>query len=136
MVDLRIVVSQKDKSFQKALSPEESAKLSGKKLGAKIEGDDFGFPGYEFQITGGTDKDGFPMKADLDVEGKRRLLLTKGTGLRTKVKGFRKKKTVHSSRIRDDIAQLNLKVLKPGKDNLEKLMSKGGEAAGEEGQKG
>ena len=128
-----MVISNKEKSFQKALEPEVATGLYGLKIGAKIEGAKIGLNGYELQITGGTDKDGFPMKKDLDISGKKQILMSKGVGLKSSVKGFRKKKTIHGSRIGDDVAQLNVKVIKAGSEPLEKIF--GGEAAGTEGSK-
>lgn len=133
MVDLRIVISQNEKSFQKSLEPGQALGLYGLKVGATFEGSKIGLAGYELKITGGTDKDGFPMKHDLNIDGKKKLLLSKGVGLRSTIAGFRKKKTVHGSIVGDSIAQLNVKVIKAGSETLEKLM--GGETAGDEKSK-
>jgi len=35
-----------------------------------------GLPGYELRITGGTDRDGFPMQPDLPGPGHQRILLS------------------------------------------------------------
>ncbi len=131
MVDLRVVVSEGEKSLQKVVPAAEAASLYGLKMGDSVDGGKLGLKGYELKITGGTDKDGFPMRRDLPAEGKRRLLLSRGVGMQEKGKGMRRKKTVHGAKVGKDIAQLNLKVLKSGKEPLEKLM--GGEEAGEGG---
>jgi len=130
MVDLRIVVSQQEKTKQKQLSAEEAAKLYGLKIGQKFDGTSIGLPGYELEITGGSDKDGTPMTLAIPSARKTRALISRGLGLRSTVKGFRKKKSIRGSVVSDDISQLNLKVVKAGGEPIDKLM--GGEpAAGE-----
>ena len=44
----------------------------------------------------------------------------KGVGFKGIGKGLKKRKTVCGSQINDNIRQINLKVLKPGKEPLEK----------------
>jgi len=48
-------------------------------MGQEIDGDVLGdeFKGYIFRITGGNDKQGFPMKQGVLVNGRVRLLLKK-----------------------------------------------------------
>jgi small subunit ribosomal protein S6e len=64
------------------------------------------------EITGGTDKDGFPMRKDLPGMGRKRLLLSKSVGFRPKEKGLRKKKSVRGNTINQDVVQINMKVTK------------------------
>ena len=97
------------RSVQKEL---DGSSFLGKKIGDKIKVDSLS--GYEFEITGGSDKAGFPMRRDLNISGKRRLLLTKGTGAKIKRKGGRKRKSIIGAVINDTIAQVNLKVVKAG----------------------
>jgi small subunit ribosomal protein S6e len=49
-------------------------------MGAEVEGDGLGeeFKGYLFKVTGGNDKDGFPMKQGVLHKGRVRLLFSKG----------------------------------------------------------
>ena len=51
-----------------------------KRMAAEVEADALGdeFKGYVFKITGGNDKQGFPMKQGVLVNGRVRLLLKKG----------------------------------------------------------
>lgn len=124
MADFRIVVGDpaSKKSYQKALQPQEAAKLYGTKIGETVRGEVFGLDGYEFKITGGTDRNGFPMRSDAHGAEKRRILLTNGVGFHPERKGERKRKTVHINTVDATIAQLNLKVMKSGPKALPEFM--------------
>ena len=52
-----------------------------KRMGQELEADTLGdeFKGYVVRITGGNDKQGFPMKQGILTNGRVRLLLKKGT---------------------------------------------------------
>jgi len=119
MTEVKVVIGYKGKSYQKSI---ENV-LIGRKIGEKISGDIIGLKGYELEITGGSDNAGFPMKSVIPGMGRKRILLTKGSvGLKkVKRKGARIRKTVRGNTINNDIAQINLKVLKVGKDELEKI---------------
>ena len=77
-------------------------------------GNTFGFKNYEFEITGGTDKDGFPMRFSLEGASRKKLLLTKGPGVKIKRKGARIRKMVRGNVVAEDIKQINVKVIKEG----------------------
>jgi hypothetical protein len=51
-----------------------------KRMAQEVQGDSLGdeFKGYIFKITGGNDKQGFPMMQGVLVQGRVRLLLRKG----------------------------------------------------------
>ncbi|MBU2638442.1 MAG: 30S ribosomal protein S6e [Nanoarchaeota archaeon] len=128
MAELKIVINEPKtgKSYQKALAANP---LAGMKIKQKVSGDMVEMPGYEFEITGGSDDSGFPMRQDIDGPLKKKALLTGGTGLKTgtrlhKRNGLRKRKTVAGNTITDKTAQVNLKVLKAGSDSLDKLFGK------------
>lgn len=130
----KIVIGQKDgKSFQKELSEEESKLFVGKALKDTIKGDEFGFPGYEFLITGGSDKVGFPLRWDVPGAGRKRILAVKGVGMKKKGKGVRQRKTVAGNTIGELTAQINLKVVKAGKDSLDAIFNPPAEEAPKEG---
>lgn len=127
MADFRIVVGDpaSKKSYQKAIEPEAASALYGMKIGETVRGETFGLDGYEFVITGGTDKNGFPMRADARSGAEKiKPLLTAGVGFHPEWDGERKKKTVHVNNVDATIAQLNLKVTKAGSKSLEELMPK------------
>jgi small subunit ribosomal protein S6e len=52
-----------------------------KRMAQEVEGDALGpdFEGYVFRISGGNDKQGFPMMQGVMIQKRARLLLQKGT---------------------------------------------------------
>ncbi len=108
----------------------------GKKIGEKIKGDiikEFSLGDYEFMITGATDNAGFPALSFVEGSGRKKVLLTRGKGLKKirkkkklkkPIKGLRKRKTVHGNTIDDSIAQINLKVTKQGSKPLTEILGK------------
>ena len=124
MAEFKIVVGNKGKSYSKALNENESSAFLNKKMGEKIEGNSFGFSGYEMEITGGSDKAGFPMRHDLSGIHRKKILSVRGQGLKVKGRGIRKRKTVVGNTIGLHIIQVNLKVTKEGKETLAKILGK------------
>ena len=110
----------------------ESEAFLEKAIKDKISGKDISpeFEGYEFEIRGGSDYCGFPMRKGLSGTLRKSLLMGKGVGclgkerkLRKKTLqrnrgGFRRKKTVCSEVIHEKISQINLKILKTGKSSI------------------
>ena len=52
MVEFKIVVGSKGKSYSKSLTEIESSSLLNKKIMDRVEGKEIGLLGYELQITG------------------------------------------------------------------------------------
>ena len=132
MTELRIIIGTKEgKSYQITLNAEKFVKIRGKKIGDKIPGDLVDLAGYEFEIRGGTDKSGFPMRVDLPGSVKKRLLLSGGTGYHPKEAGIRKRKMIRGNTIDEDIAQINVIVVKEGSKKLDAIFAapKGDEKA-------
>lgn len=100
----------------------------GRKLGDKISGSEIkeapDFKDYEFVITGASDKAGFPALSRVEGIGRKRILLTRGKGLRKKVKGLRQKRAIRGSTISEDIIQINLKVSKEGAKSFSEIFKK------------
>ena len=120
----KLVINNKEKAYSKELSDNESHIFMGKKIGENVSGSTFGFKNYEFQITGGSDKDGFPMRSDLSGVARRKLLLSKGPGVKIDRKGMRLRKMIRGNLIAQDIKQINLKVVKEGDKKLEEVFGK------------
>ena len=91
-MDFRVVVSdpKSGKAYQVELKDPGAGKLLGKHIGDKIEGDILGMPGYSMQVTGGSDREGFPMRADLPGTKRRKILLSTGTGYHPVAEGKKK----------------------------------------------
>ncbi len=106
------------KTHKRDISSDNLASLSGRKVGDEIDGIFFDLPGYKLKVTGGTSNDGFPMRPDLTISGKKKILVSYREGKRGK-NGLRKRITLRGSVIGTDIAQLNLKVVQYGPTPLE-----------------
>lgn len=101
---------------------EKKIRFDGMKIGETIKGGLIGFPNYEFQITGGSDSSGFPMRKDVHGPVKKKILVSKrGIGYKPKRKGQKKRKTVRGNEISYDMTLLNLKVIKYGEVELFKV---------------
>lgn len=119
-MELKLNISEKSgKTIQKALSEDNSKNLFGKRIGEKFKGEIVDLTGYEFEITGGSDNAGFPMRKDVDGQSRNKILINEGIGFHNKRKeGMRVRKTVSGNTISRNTAQLNVKILKEGKENL------------------
>jgi len=103
-------------AYQKVVSGANANKLIGKQVGDVINGTVVELPpDYELQITGGSDKDGVPIRPDIPGTVRKKILLSGGVGYRPKEKGIRRKKMVRGRVISKDIVQINMKVVKHGK---------------------
>ncbi|NOY10642.1 MAG: 30S ribosomal protein S6e [Archaeoglobi archaeon] len=121
-MEFKVVISDPStgRAYQKVVSGANANKLIGKEVGDVINGTIVELPpDYELQITGGSDKDGFPIRPDIPGPVRKRILLSGGVGYRPKEKGIRKKKMVRGRVITRDIVQINMKVVKHGKVPLE-----------------
>jgi len=126
MAVFKFVVSdpKSRKSFQTEADQSKAAGIVGKKIGEEFSGDLIGLNGYAFQITGGTDKDGFPMYPGLKGSVRKKLLLSGAPGLHPRMKGQRRRKMVCGNTISDSIVQINAKVIKYGDKPFETLIPK------------
>ncbi|PIN93445.1 30S ribosomal protein S6e [Candidatus Pacearchaeota archaeon CG10_big_fil_rev_8_21_14_0_10_31_24] len=116
----KLNISEKGKAYKLELQEES---LVGKSVGDKFTGSDIShdFEGYELEITGGSDLAGFPLHKGTEGIALRRILLTKGWGMRKKGPGLRLKKTIRGKVISVTTAQINIKVLKSGKKSLAEI---------------
>lgn len=114
----------------------ESEELVGKELKGKIEGKEIlpDLEGYEFEITGASDKSGFTAMENAQGIGLSKLLLNYGKAMKkrprkegkrklskNKPKGLRLRKTVRGKIISPAISQINLKILKQGAKKLSEI---------------
>jgi small subunit ribosomal protein S6e len=92
-----------------------------KRMNQEVVGDVLGdeFKGFIFKISGGNDKQGFPMKQGVMTPKRVRLLLRKGASCyRQRRKGERKRKSVRGCIVSSDIQVLNLVIVKKGEGEL------------------
>ena len=117
----KVVVSDKAKTYQ--IEAEDANQLVNLAIGDEFEGEAIGLPGYSLKITGGSDKNGFPMRKD--IEGSRRVksLLSGGIGYNPKVDGVKRRKTIRGNTISDDIVQINTVVSKAGSKSINEILN-------------
>ncbi len=125
MPDFRVIVSDGDKgtAYQIEVSDNQANMFIGKKIGDMIDGDVLKLPGYSLQITGGTDKDGFPMRKGLSGPNRRNILISGGVGFKSQVKGMRRRRAIRGEEISSVIGQINMVVAETGNKSLDELLS-------------
>lgn len=92
-----------------------------KRISQEVEADALGdeFKGYVLKITGGNDKQGFPMKQGVLVNHRVRLLLSKGHSCyRPRRTGERRRKSVRGCIVGSDLAVLSVAIVKNGEQPL------------------
>ena len=124
------IADKSGKTFKLELETEE---FIGKSLHDKINGKELlpDLEGYEFEISGASDKAGFTAMKDVPGIGLKRVLLTYGKAMKKRPrregkkkrsnptpKGLRLRKTVRGQIISSEITQINLKILKEGAKKL------------------
>ena len=98
----------KGKSIVKELKEDDANPLLGLLIGQEIDASLVGLDG-KIKITGGSDKSGVPMRADLLGTIRKRILIPKGVGLQNNEKGLRKRKLLRGNTISEEIYQINTK---------------------------
>ncbi|KAG5438116.1 hypothetical protein PCANB_002967 [Pneumocystis canis] len=109
---------------QKLIDIDDERKLRvfmEKRMGQEVLGDsiDDQFKGYIFRITGGNDKQGFPMKQGVLLSSRVRLLLSKGHSCyRPRRDGERSRKSVRGCIVANDLSVLSLVIVKQGENDI------------------
>ena len=121
MAKFKVIVSDPETGTSKALELEEAraAPFIGRKIGEAIDGLIIDQPGHKAQITGGSDKDGFPMRPSVHGGVRRRIVLSGGVGFVPQHEGTRKRKTIRGNVITDEIVQINVKITEKTKQAKE-----------------
>ena len=114
----------------------ENEDIVGYKIGDKLDGSLVSeeLEGYELEITGTSDKAGFPGFKEIHGPMLKKVLLGYGKGMHKrpkgegkvnkKPKGLRLRKTVRGNEISLDTVQINTKVIKEGKKKFEDFFKK------------
>lgn len=136
MVEFVAVVAdpKAGKSYQTKVGGHLANSLVGKRIGEEVDGIFVQLPGYKLKITGGTDQSGFPMVADLPGTRYRRVLVTEGTGFKSRTRhkkkkdkplheqGLRKKKPLRGNTVSPETAQVNFKITTHGAKAIGELL--------------
>ena len=122
---MKIIVSEDSgKSHSIELDDRQKKALVGVKIGSDFDASAVGLTGYKIKITGGSDKDGFPMHPNVHGRVRGKVLLSGRPGLKPKEKGEKRRKRVRGNVITPEIVQVNAKVVKKGKKPIETLIGK------------
>jgi small subunit ribosomal protein S6e len=111
-----IVSNPADGTSQKVeLDDQQLRALYGTRIGQVVEGAVAGMQGYKIKLTGGTDKDGIPMRPDVHGSAKARVILSGGVGYKPKDKGDKKRKVVRGNTVSTETTFLNFTIVEAPK---------------------
>jgi small subunit ribosomal protein S6e len=80
--------------------------------------------GYKLKFTGGTDKDGIPMRPDVHGSAKARIVLSGGVGYKPKNKGEKRRKVVRGNIVSTEINFLNFSIAETPKKKKKSVAPK------------
>jgi len=121
---MKLNISYPANGSQKLIEVEDDRKLRvfmEKRMGNEVPADSLGdeWKGYIFRITGGNDKQGFPMKQGVMLPTRVRLLLADGHSCyRPRRTGERKRKSVRGCIVAQDLSVLALSIVKQGEGDI------------------
>eukprot|EP00027_Filamoeba_sp_ATCC50430_P005276 CAMPEP_0168554752 /NCGR_PEP_ID=MMETSP0413-20121227/7952_1 /TAXON_ID=136452 /ORGANISM="Filamoeba nolandi, Strain NC-AS-23-1" /LENGTH=309 /DNA_ID=CAMNT_0008585523 /DNA_START=52 /DNA_END=982 /DNA_ORIENTATION=- len=127
---MKINLSYPPTGAQKSLELDDEKKLRAlyeRRMAQEVEGELLGdeFKGYVFKITGGNDKEGFPMKQGVLTNTRVRLLMGKDTTCyRPRRSGERRRKSVRGCIVGPDLAVVQLVIVKKGEEEIPGLTDK------------
>ena len=105
MAQFKITVSDKNgKTISQELKDKTAQPLLGTKVGSVVDSSIIGIAGGKLKITGGSDKSGVPMRADVHGGVKKYVLLSMGVGNKSEA---RIRKLVRGNMVTEEIYQLN-----------------------------
>lgn len=105
MAQFKLTISDKNgKTIVQELKDRAAQPLLGTKVGSIIDSSIIGVAGGKLKITGGSDKSGTPMRADVHGGVKKYVLLSTGVGNRSEA---RVRKLVRGNMVTEEIYQLN-----------------------------
>merc|ERR1711869_129394 len=120
VLDMKLNLACPETGAAKAIEIDDDKKLLpffDKRISQEVDGDSLGdeFKGYRFKISGGNDKQGFPMMQGVLTPERVRLLLRKGSKCyRQRRTGEMKRKSVRGCIVSQDLSVINLVLVKKG----------------------
>lgn len=121
---MKLNIANPATGLQRTVEIEEEKRLLQfyeKRIGSEVSGDSIGdeFRGCVFRISGGNDKQGFPMLQGVLTNGRVRLLFRKGMKCyRPRRAGEKKRKSVRGCIVGPDLAVLNLVLIRRGEAEI------------------
>lgn len=109
MAKFQLIVSDPQSMTSKAvvLDGSKAQALVGRGIGDVVDGKLLGIGNVKLQISGGTDRDGIPMRPDIQGGARKRAILTGGVGYKPQREGERRRKLVRGRTITEETAQVN-----------------------------
>jgi small subunit ribosomal protein S6e len=105
LAQFKLTISDKSgKTIAQELKDRTAQPLLGTKVGSIIDSSIVGVAGGKLKITGGSDKSGTPMRADVHGGVKKYVLLSTGVGNRSE---SRVRKLLRGNMVTEEIYQLN-----------------------------
>jgi len=126
LAKFKIIISDPDSGTSKTVELEETrtVPLIGRRVGEVLDGAIVGLSGHKVKITGGSDKDGFPIRPSVHGGVRRKVILGGGVGFNPKDEGQRRRKMVRGNVITDEIVQINMKIMEKPKQAKEEKKKK------------
>jgi small subunit ribosomal protein S6e len=117
---MNIVVSD-PKSGRAINKKTDEAVFLNRKIGDEVDLHAIGLSGFRGKITGGSDRQGFPMKKSLQGSGRKKLLLKAGIGFNASRDGEKRRKSVRGNTVSPETMQLNISITKHGDRDLKEF---------------
>lgn len=144
MVSYKLCIAdpKKGRAYQKEVKDAEAQPFVNLRIDEIVKGGSIGLPGFEFKITGGSDKCGFPMRHGI-LGIRKRINIYGGVGFSGKsrvlkkgkkskrLKGLKRRKTICGHKISENISQINLVTVKEGAKPLNEVLGVEDKAKGE-----
>jgi len=121
---MKINIAAPNTGMQKVIEIDDEKRLQQlyeKRIAQEVSGTVIGdeYEGYVFRISGGNDKQGFPMRQGILTNTRVRVLCGKDQkGYRTRRNGERKRKSLRGCIVGHDISVLNLVMTKMGNETI------------------
>ncbi len=127
MAKFKIIISDPETGKSQFVEVEEAqaVPLISRKLGEVIDGAAVKLPGHKLMITGGSDKDGFPMRPNIHGGVRVGAIISEGVGFHPSQGGERKRKTLRGNVITEAIVQINMKIVEKPRKSQKAAKPKG-----------
>jgi len=114
MAKFKLVVSNPEtrKASVHELDGPKAQPFVGRAIRDLVDGSVIGMDKVKLLITGGSDKDGIPMRSDVHGSAKKYAILSGGVGFKPTTQGERRRKLVRGGMISDQTYQINIRVVK------------------------
>jgi small subunit ribosomal protein S6e len=107
LANFKLTISdKKGKSITKELKEGDANPFVGLTIGSEVDAATVGLSG-KLKVTGGSDKSGVPMRADIHSSSRKYVLLSKGVGLDDVERGERIRKLIRGKTVSEEIYQIN-----------------------------